>query len=167
MGSSSIPMTTRHSAKASRWRLSPLDILRSPWANRDLVSRLGRREIEARYRGSVLGLFWAIMQPLVLLAVYTFVFGMVFQAKAPRMGMEDAAAENGGGSGALDTLLRTIPTAAETAPAAASALGAGLEGELDTAADSGMAMMPLDYDVDMRDMETATPEDLVDWLFAP
>tara|TARA_Y100000589_G_scaffold258483_2_gene247831 strand:+ start:5520 stop:6239 length:720 start_codon:yes stop_codon:yes gene_type:complete len=37
-------------------------------------------------------LFWAIMQPLVLLAVYTFVFGMVFQAKAPRMGIEDAAA---------------------------------------------------------------------------
>ncbi len=93
MGSSSIQMTTRHSAKASRWRLSPLEILRSPLEHRDLVSRLGRREIEARYRGSVLGLFWAIMQPLVLLAVYTFVFGMVFQAKAPRMGMEEAAAD--------------------------------------------------------------------------
>ncbi|MBG84574.1 MAG: sugar ABC transporter permease [Phycisphaerae bacterium] len=92
MGSSTIQVTTRHSADSPRWRLSPVDILRSPWQHRDLISRLGRREIEVRYRGSVLGLFWAIMQPLVLLAVYTFVFGMVFQAKAPRMGIEDAAA---------------------------------------------------------------------------
>ncbi len=90
MGSSTIPTTIRHSANAPRWRLSPIEIIRSPWTYRDLVRRLGRREIEVRYRGSVLGLFWAIMQPLVLLAVYTFVFGMVFQAKAPRMGIEEA-----------------------------------------------------------------------------
>ena len=71
-------------------RLSPIELMCAPWRHRYLVLRLGRREIEVRYRGSVLGLFWAIMQPLVLLVVYTFVFGMVFQAKAPRMGMEDA-----------------------------------------------------------------------------
>jgi lipopolysaccharide transport system permease protein len=41
------------------------------------------REIQGRYRGSHLGLLWALLQPLVGLAIYTFVFGVVFQARWP------------------------------------------------------------------------------------
>lgn len=40
-----------------------------------------RREIQQRYRGSLLGLLWSFVTPLLLLAVYTFVFSEVFQAR--------------------------------------------------------------------------------------
>ena len=87
---------SRHSADAPVSALSPLQPLRSLIRHRDLIVRLGRRDIEARYRGSVLGLVWAVVQPLVQLAVYTFVFGVVLKMKISRVGLEDEAA-------ALDT----------------------------------------------------------------
>ena len=40
-----------------------------------------RREIAGRYRGSVLGILWSLITPLLMLAVYTFVFGAVFRAR--------------------------------------------------------------------------------------
>ncbi len=86
-------MTRRNSADAPISDLSPLQPLLSPWRHRDLVLRLGKRDIESRYRGSVLGLIWAIVQPLVLLAVYTFVFGIVFKMRATKIGLEDSAAQ--------------------------------------------------------------------------
>lgn len=46
---------------------------------RGLTATLVGRELKARYRGSVLGFFWSLLNPLLLLAVYTFVFGFVFQ----------------------------------------------------------------------------------------
>lgn len=46
-----------------------------------LIAQLARREIAARYRGSMLGVLWALLNPLVLLAVYTFVFGTVFRMR--------------------------------------------------------------------------------------
>jgi lipopolysaccharide transport system permease protein len=51
------------------------------WANRALIMRLTKREVEAKYRGSILGLAWIVLLPLFLLAVYTFVFGAVFKAR--------------------------------------------------------------------------------------
>ena len=47
----------------------------------DLVSSLTRREIEMRYAGSVLGAFWSFINPLMLLAIYSLIFGVVFQAR--------------------------------------------------------------------------------------
>ncbi len=47
----------------------------------DLLWQMTARDIHARYRGSLLGLFWAVLTPLLMLAVYTFVFSVVFQAK--------------------------------------------------------------------------------------
>jgi len=40
-----------------------------------------RREVAGRYRGSLMGLAWSFLNPLLMLAVYTFVFGSVFKAK--------------------------------------------------------------------------------------
>lgn len=40
-----------------------------------------RREVAARYRGSMLGVLWSLVTPLLMLAVYTFVFGTVFSAR--------------------------------------------------------------------------------------
>jgi lipopolysaccharide transport system permease protein len=40
-----------------------------------------RREVAGRYKGSVLGLAWSFFNPVFMLAVYTFVFSVVFQAR--------------------------------------------------------------------------------------
>lgn len=52
--------------------------LKQKWS---LLKQLAIREIESRYRGAGLGLFWSIVTPLLSLAVYTFVFGTVFKSR--------------------------------------------------------------------------------------
>ncbi len=51
------------------------------WKNRELWWRLTEREVLGRYRGSLLGLAWTFLNPLAMLAVYTFVFSQVFKAR--------------------------------------------------------------------------------------
>lgn len=51
------------------------------WDALPLIVQLTRREIAGRYRGSVLGILWSLLTPLFMLAVYTFVFGTVFNAR--------------------------------------------------------------------------------------
>lgn len=46
---------------------------------RGLLATLTSRELKARYRGSVLGFLWSLANPLLLLGVYSFVFGVLFQ----------------------------------------------------------------------------------------
>ncbi|TIW84142.1 MAG: hypothetical protein E5V51_19135, partial [Mesorhizobium sp.] len=46
-----------------------------------LTLPLIRREIAGRYRGSVFGLLWSLLNPLFMLAVYTFVFGVVMKSR--------------------------------------------------------------------------------------
>jgi lipopolysaccharide transport system permease protein len=48
---------------------------------RDLIAQFTRREVEGRYRSSALGLAWSFINPLVMLLVYTFVFGIVFKQR--------------------------------------------------------------------------------------
>src|SRR5436190_21428775 len=48
--------------------------------NRALFANFFRRELNARYLGSITGLAWALLHPLALLAVYYFVFTTVFRA---------------------------------------------------------------------------------------
>ncbi|WP_423454525.1 ABC transporter permease [Ottowia sp. VDI28] len=49
--------------------------------NRVLLAGLIKREIVGRYRGSVMGLLWSFFNPVLMLAVYTFVFSVVFKAR--------------------------------------------------------------------------------------
>ena len=65
----------------ARLPLSPLAMLRSIWDNRRLIARMAKRDSVARYRGSVGGLFWTVLTPIVMLTVYTFVFSVVFNAR--------------------------------------------------------------------------------------
>ncbi len=51
--------------------------------NGELVRNLAAREIEMRFKGSVLGIGWYLVTPLFMLAVYTTVFGFIFMARAP------------------------------------------------------------------------------------
>jgi lipopolysaccharide transport system permease protein len=48
---------------------------------RDLVRQLASREFASRFRGSMLGSAWAIVTPLLLATVYTFVFNTVFKMR--------------------------------------------------------------------------------------
>jgi homopolymeric O-antigen transport system permease protein len=50
-----------------------------PLEHHTLIGRVARRTISSRYRGSFLGFLWAVITPIVMLAVYTFVFSKVFQ----------------------------------------------------------------------------------------
>ncbi len=47
----------------------------------ELIESLVRRELAARYRGSVLGVVWAILTPAVMIAIYTFIFAGLFGAR--------------------------------------------------------------------------------------
>lgn len=62
-----------------------------PHRHRTLIQQFVRREILGRYRGSLLGVGWSFITPLLMLAVYTFVFVGVFKARWP-------GAEAGGGT---------------------------------------------------------------------
>jgi lipopolysaccharide transport system permease protein len=48
-----------------------------------LLYELIRRDIVGRYRGSTLGVLWSLITPLLMLALYTFVFGVVLKARWP------------------------------------------------------------------------------------
>ena len=51
------------------------------WRNRSLIRTMVRRDIMGRYRGSFGGLYWTVLNPLLLMATYYFVFGVVLQAR--------------------------------------------------------------------------------------
>jgi lipopolysaccharide transport system permease protein len=61
--------------------VSPAALARSLWRNRQLIMQMITREVIGRYRGSVAGLAWSFFTPLMMLAVYTFVFSVVFKAR--------------------------------------------------------------------------------------
>lgn len=58
-------------------------MLKSLTTHRWLIWELTRRDVQSRYRGSILGMAWPLIQPLLLLLVYTFVFSEVFKARWP------------------------------------------------------------------------------------
>lgn len=52
-------------------------------SSRNLLWNLTLRELRSKYRRSVLGWSWSLLNPLAQMAIYTFVFGLLFGAKAP------------------------------------------------------------------------------------
>jgi lipopolysaccharide transport system permease protein len=60
---------------------TPIEMFASLWRNRGLIHASAKREVLGRYRGSALGLLWSFFNPLLMLAVYTFVFSVVFKAR--------------------------------------------------------------------------------------
>jgi lipopolysaccharide transport system permease protein len=54
------------------------------WAHRELVLVFARREISVRYRQTVVGLLWVLLQPLITTAIFTLVF--VFFIRIPDQG---------------------------------------------------------------------------------
>ena len=58
--------------------------LRTLYRYRQLLAALTARDLKARYRGSVLGFFWSLANPLLLLGVYTLVFTKFFPQQIVR-----------------------------------------------------------------------------------
>lgn len=72
------PMWTKHHLLAS-----PFTIIKENIEHRELIRRLIRRDLDARFRGPWLGYFWAIIEPLLLALVYSFVFGIIVGRSDP------------------------------------------------------------------------------------
>ena len=47
----------------------------------NLILSLAKRELAARYKGSLLGILWAVLTPLVMIAIFTIIFAGIFKAK--------------------------------------------------------------------------------------
>ena len=47
----------------------------------ELITSLARRELAARYKGSALGIIWALVTPAVTIAIFTFIFAGLFGAR--------------------------------------------------------------------------------------
>lgn len=54
------------------------------WQHRSLLRALVVRDVQNRYAGSVAGMFWALVHPLVLLTIYAVVFAYVFRVQVPQ-----------------------------------------------------------------------------------
>jgi lipopolysaccharide transport system permease protein len=54
------------------------------WQHRSLLRDMTVREVGARYRASFLGMGWTLVQPLLMLAVFSYVFGQVFNVRWPQ-----------------------------------------------------------------------------------
>ena len=51
------------------------------WQNRRLILKLSRNDFKTRYAGSYLGMVWALVQPVVTVLLYWFVFGTIMQSR--------------------------------------------------------------------------------------
>lgn len=76
------------SREATMGELARRDILGPPlamallvWRNRSLAWSLARRDLAARFRGSIGDALWAVIHPLLLMLTYLFVFGVVLRAR--------------------------------------------------------------------------------------
>src|SRR4026209_2569346 len=65
-------MSTAHHIWQPLWRLP---------SRADLIFSFARRDLAARYKGSALGIAWAVLTPIVMIAIFTFIFAGIFGAR--------------------------------------------------------------------------------------
>jgi lipopolysaccharide transport system permease protein len=70
---------------------APFALLALSWRYRKVLAAVTRVELEKRYAGSLLGLLWLVAHPLLLLAIYLFVYAVVFRTQLPPYGGLDYA----------------------------------------------------------------------------
>jgi lipopolysaccharide transport system permease protein len=58
-----------------------IGMLASIFNNRKLIFELSKRDIENRFKGSIIGLAWAFINPLLMLVVYTVFFSIIFKTR--------------------------------------------------------------------------------------
>lgn len=60
--------------------------LRTVWQYRGLIGNFANREIKGKYKGSLLGSGWSLLNPLATLAIYSLVFGFIIRFPTPVAG---------------------------------------------------------------------------------
>ncbi|HCN71952.1 MAG TPA: ABC transporter [Pusillimonas sp.] len=60
-----------------------LSFFRPVWVYRGFVLGNVKREFQSKYRNSMLGVTWTVIQPLAMIVVYTVIFSQVMRAKLP------------------------------------------------------------------------------------
>ncbi|MCZ2822329.1 ABC transporter permease [Modestobacter sp. VKM Ac-2977] len=60
--------------------------LRDVWQYRGLIGNFANREIKGKYKGSLLGSAWSLINPLATLATYSLVFGFILRFPTPVAG---------------------------------------------------------------------------------
>jgi lipopolysaccharide transport system permease protein len=73
-----------HCAGLTLVRVSMLQRIHELWAYRDLLTNLVIRDLKVRYKGSALGFLWSLGNPLLMMAVFTFVFGVLLNSPIDR-----------------------------------------------------------------------------------
>lgn len=63
--------------------LNPYPAVASLIHHRYLLGQLIKRDVLLRYRGAMFGVLWIFLSPLLMLAIFAFVFGHIFQARWP------------------------------------------------------------------------------------
>ncbi len=71
-------------AAMSAMTLNPLRISADIWCNRYLLGQLIKRDVLLRYRGAMFGVAWIFLSPLLMLAIFAFIFGQIFQTRWPQ-----------------------------------------------------------------------------------
>ena len=73
----------RHTERVSH----TLPLFQAWWAKLDLLKALVVRDLESRYKGSVLGNFWSLLNQISQLLIYTYVFSIVLRVKLSLQGL--------------------------------------------------------------------------------
>ncbi len=61
--------------------VNPGRIFSDIWRYRYLLGQLIKRDVLLRYRGAMFGVLWIFLSPLLMLAIFAFIFGQVFQTR--------------------------------------------------------------------------------------
>ena len=84
-----IPVASRETTVWSE--LNPIRIVREFYNHRGLLWQFTVRNIQLRHKGSYLGLLWAVLTPLLMMGLYYFVFGLIFERNYGILEEESAA----------------------------------------------------------------------------
>ena len=60
-----------------------MEMFRALWAYRGFILGSVKREFQSKYRNSLLGAVWSVLNPLAMIVVYTLIFSQIMRAKLP------------------------------------------------------------------------------------
>ena len=60
-----------------------MDMVKALWTYRGFISGSVKREFQSKYRNSLVGAGWTVLNPLAMIVVYTIIFAQVMRAKLP------------------------------------------------------------------------------------
>ncbi len=64
-------------------RLRPFTRVRDVWAYREILTNLVRKDLKVKYTQSILGVAWSMLNPILYLAIFSFVFTFVLKSDIP------------------------------------------------------------------------------------